>query len=334
MQPRYALSATLRARAIAASTVIAVALTGTTAAALAQETAYPVKTVRIVVPFPAGGGADYITRISAQKLSEAMGQQFLVENRPGAAGNIGTESVARAAPNGYTLLSSSSSMITSSIAANTAFDVVRDFSHISTLAVSCLLVATHPSLPVATMKELIAIARKNPGEITYASSGSGTSAHMLGELLRQSAGADMLHVPYKGSAPIMTALLSGEVSVAMPNLAAAAPLAKAGKLRILAITCPRRAPALPQVPTMLEAGYPDAEYVTWWGLSAPASTPANIISRLNQELSRIIRSPDIAQNFATQGADPREMTAQDLNNYVRSEAARWQKVIRSKAFRS
>ncbi len=300
--------------------------------AMAQNATYPAKSVRIIVPFPAGGGADSITRVTAQKLSDAMGQQFIVESRAGASGNIGSEFVARSSPDGYTLLSSSSTMITAAALAKVPFDVVRDFVHISTIATSCLLIAAHPSVPATTMKELVNIARRKPGEISYASSGSGTSAHMLGELLRQTADVNMLHVPYKGSAPIMTALLSGEVAIAMPNLAAAAPFAKSGRLKILAITCSRRDSSIPNTPTIAEAGYPEVEYLTWWGLSAPTGTPSNIVARLNQEITKIVQLPEVVKNLANQGAEARGTPVDEFNNYVRSESLRWQKVVKLGSF--
>lgn len=301
---------------------------GTGSAAWAQGPAYPAKSVRTIVPFPAGGGADFIARITAQKLSEATGQQFIVENRAGASGNIATEFVARAAPDGYTLLSSSSTTITAAAMSKTSFDVARDFIHISTTASSCLLIAIHPSVPAKTVKDLVSLAKSRPGHISYASSGAGTSPHLLGELLRQAANVNLLHVPYKGSAPTMTALLSGEIAIAMPNLAAAAPLAKAGRIRVLATTCPRRTKLMPDVPTISEAGYPTVEFVTWWGLSAPSGTPRGIVDRLNQEVTRIIQSPEVEQSFASQGVDPQSMPVDEFNNFVRSESSRWQKVIK------
>lgn len=296
--------------------------------------AYPAKSVRTIVPFPAGGGADFIARVTAQKLSEALGQPFIVENRAGASGNIATELVARATPDGYTLLSSSSTTVTAAAMAKPSFDVVRDFTHISTTALSCLMIAVHPSVPAKSVKDLVSLAKSRPGHISYASSGAGTSPHLLGELLRQAAGVNFLHVPYKGSAPIMTALLSGEIAFAMPNLAAAAPLAKARRIRVLATTCPNRTKLMPDVPTITEAGYPTVEFVTWWGLSAPAGTPRGIVDRLNQEVARIIKNPEVEQNFASQGVDPQSMPVDEFNTFIRSEYARWQKVLKGSADKS
>ena len=296
--------------------------------------AYPAKSVRTIVPFPAGGGADFIARITAQKLSEALGQQFIVENRAGASGNIATELVARATPDGYTLLSSSSTTVTAAAMAKPSFDVVRDFTHISTTASSCLMIAIHPSVPAKSVKELVSLAKIRPEHISYASSGAGTSPHLLGELLSQAAGVHFLHVPYKGSAPIMTALLSGEIAFAMPNLAAGAPLAKTGRIRVLATTCPRRTKLMPDVPTVTEAGYPSVEFVTWWGLSAPAGTPRGIVDRLNQEVTRIIKIPEVEQNLASQGVDPQSMPVDEFNAFIRSEYGRWQKVLKGSANKS
>ncbi|MGE0559518.1 MAG: tripartite tricarboxylate transporter substrate binding protein [Burkholderiales bacterium] len=301
-------------------------VTGTTAWAQGQP--YPVKSVRTIVPFPAGGGADFIARITVQKLSEAMGQPFIVENRAGASGNIASELVARATPDGYTLLSSSSTTVTAAVWTKTSFDVVRDFTHISTTATSCLLIAIHPSVPAKTVKDLVILAKSKPGQISYASSGAGTSPHLVGELLRQAAGVNFLHVPYKGAAPTMTALLSGEIALALPNVAAGAPLVKAGRIRVLATTCPRRTKLMPDVPTIAEAGYPNVEFVTWWGLSAPAGTPRGIVDRLNQEITRIVQSSEIERIFAKQGVDPKSMPVDELNSFVRSESSRWQKVIK------
>jgi len=304
----------------------------TASAAWAQ--AYPAKSVRTIVPFPAGGGADFIARITAQKLAEAMGQPFIVENRAGASGNIATELVARAAPDGYTLLSSSSTTVTAAAGAKVSFDVVRDFTHISTTATSCLLIATHPSVPAKTVKDLVTLAKSRPGQISYASSGAGTSPHLVGELLRQAAGVNFLHVPYKGAAPTMTALLSGEIAFALPNVAAGAPLVKAGRIRVLATTCPRRNRLMPDVPTIAEAGFPTVEFVTWWGLSAPAGTPRGIVDRLNQEVTRINKTPEVEQNFASQGVDPQSMPVDEFNAFIRSEYARWQKVLKGSAEKS
>ena len=288
---------------------------------------YPVKSVRVIVPFPAGGGADFIARVTAQKLSEVLGQQFVIDNRAGASGNIATELVVRAAPDGYTLLASSSTTVTAAAMAKTSFDVVRDLFHISMTANACLLIATHPSLPAKSVKDLVDLAKKRPGHISYASSGPGTTPHLLGELLQQTSGIDLLHVPYKGSAPIMTALISGEVAIAMPNLAAAAPLAKANRIRVLATTCPKRTKLMPDVPTIAESGFPAVEFVTWWGMSAPANIPRPIADRLNTALVRILQSSEIESSFSSQGVDPLGMGVDEFNAFVRSEAVRWQKVL-------
>jgi len=314
-------------RSVLLSAGAASAMAWTISGAVAQPSGYPAKPVRIVVPFPAGGGADFITRTVAQRLGAAFAQPFVVENRAGASGNIGTEFVARSAPDGHTLLSSSSSTITAAAVAKVPFDVVADFSHISTLATSCLLLAVHPSLPVKTVAQLVAFAKARPGEVNYASSGSGTSAHLVGEVLQQSAGIRLLHVPYKGNPAAIAGVLGGEVALAMPNLAAVTMLVKAGRLRALAVTCDKRTDLLPELPTTAEAGYPAVSLTSWWGLSAPAGTPRDIVSRLGAEVARVVALTDVQQAFASQGADPRSMAPAEFDKYVQAEAAKWKAVV-------
>jgi tripartite-type tricarboxylate transporter receptor subunit TctC len=323
-----------RAHARLAAGAAMMVMAGAAAIAFAQPFTFPVKPVRIIVPFPPGGGADYITRTAAQKLSAALGQPFVIENRTGASGNIGTELVARSAPDGYTLLSSSSSTITAAAVSKVSFDVVNDFSHVSMLGSSCLLVSVHPSLPVKTLSQLVAFARARPGAVNYASSGAGTSAHLVGEVLQQSAGLRLTHVPYKGNPAAIAGVLGGEVAIAMPNLAAVTTLVKAGRLRALAVTCDRRTDMLPDVPTVAEAGYPAVALTSWWGLSAPAGTPREIVSRLGTEVARLVSLPDVQQAFASQGAEPRAMAPGDFDKYVRAEATRWKAVVEAARIRN
>lgn len=263
---------------------------------LAQS--YPAKPVRIVVPLSAGGGVDTLTRAFAQKFTEAWKQPVIVENRPGAGNIIGADYVAKSAPDGYTLLSSSSSLATNAVLfRKLPFDPLKDFAPVSQIIATQLLLAMNPSVPAANVKELIAYVASQPGKLNYGSTGIGSGAHLITEMLKLDTGIDVVHVPYKGDAPLMPALLGGQIQFAFLTMSAVLPHAKANRLRALASTGRSRAPATPELPTMAEAGVPNFEFESWIGLFAPAGTPREVLSAISAETARIVRMPDIAERM-------------------------------------
>ncbi|MBI2318924.1 MAG: tripartite tricarboxylate transporter substrate binding protein, partial [Betaproteobacteria bacterium] len=296
---------------------------------LAQR--YPSKPIRLIVPFPPGGGNDILARIIAPKLTESLGQQIVIDNRPGATGTIGSELAARSAPDGYTLL-----MVTSStIAVNPSlsklpYDPLNDFAPVTQLAGYQLILVVNPSVPAKSVKELIALAKSKPGQLNYASPGSGTSMHLAGELFNAMAGVDMVHIPYKGSVPGMTDMLGGRVQIGFNTMLSTMPYVKAGKLRALALTSAERSPALPDLPTVAEAGVPGYEATSWYGIVAPARTPKEIITELNTELVKILKMPDIREKLSSQGVEPVTNTPEQFAAYIKAEIAKWAKVIKDR----
>jgi tripartite-type tricarboxylate transporter receptor subunit TctC len=301
-----------------------------TQGASAQAPAYPTKPVRIVVPFAAGGTTDILARALAQKLTEAMGQTFIVDNRPGAGGNIGAELVAKSAPDGYTLLMGTvgTHAINASLYKNMSYDHVKDFSPVVLVAGVPNVMEVNPSVPVQTVAEFIAYAKANPGKVNMASSGNGTSIHLSGELFKTLTGISMQHVPYKGSALALQDLVGGQVQVMFDNLPSSLAFIKAGKLRALAVTSATRAPALPDVPTVAEAGVPGFEATSWFGLLAPAGTPPAIIARLNAEANRWLASPDAKDKLLAQGANAAGGSPDDFARFIASETTKWAKVVK------
>jgi tripartite-type tricarboxylate transporter receptor subunit TctC len=294
---------------------------------LAQS--YPAKTLRIIVPYTAGGGTDLLGRTLARRLSEAWGQQVLVENRPGGGGNIGTDAMAKAAPDGYTLgVVASSHAIAPSLYRQLPFDIVKDFSFVSLVATGPNIVVCHPSVPVASVQSLIALAKRRPGELTFASAGVGSTTHLAGEYFKSVAGIDTLHVPYKGSSQAQIDLVGGQVSYMVDSLLSALPKVQAGRIRALATTGGKRFPALPQVPTVLEAGLP-YESISWWGVVGPAGVPAAVVERLHAEIVRIMALPEVRQVVASQGAETTTSTPQQFAEHVRKEAALYAKIVRA-----
>jgi tripartite-type tricarboxylate transporter receptor subunit TctC len=307
---------------------VAVAL-GICPAAVAQP-AYPAKPVRIVVPFPAGGTTDILARAAAQKLSETWGQQAIVDNRPGAGGNIGAELVAKSAPDGYTLLMGTvgTHAINASLYPKMAYDHVKDFVPVILVAGVPNVLVVHPSLPVNSVQELIAYAKANPGKLNFASSGSGTSIHLSGELFKVMTGVQMTHVPYKGSAPALTDLMGGQVQLMFDNLPSSLAFIKAGKLRALAVTSAQRSPALPDVPTVAESGVPGFEASSWFGLLAPAGTPRNVVMKINADTAKWLSSPDAKEKLAAQGAAAAGGTPEDFAKHIQAETAKWARVVK------
>lgn len=310
--------------------VWAVAATLCSACILAHAADYPVRSIRYIVPQGAGGSSDTLARLVTQKLSESLGQQVVVDNRLGATGTIGTEIAARAAPDGYTLLQVATSLATNpALAVKMPFDPVRDFAPISLLSQSPNLWIVHPSLPVKTMRELIALAKTRPGEINYSSSGTGSSQHLAGELLKALAHVDIVHIPYKGSPPALIDLLGGRVVLMCSTIAPAMPLVKSGKLRALAVTSLKRSAAAPEIPAVAESGLPGYEATAWQGVLAPAGTPREIIIKLNSEFVRIINQPELRKQLAEQGYEPAGNSPEQFAEYVQTEIAKWTRVIRA-----
>lgn len=294
----------------------------------AQE--YPARTVRLIVGFPAGGGSDIIARLVAQKLTGALGQPVVVENRPGASANIAAEIVAKSAPDGYTLLFGNSSLsISPAVFKKLNYDPVKELMPISMASSYPFALATHPSLPVKSVKELVALAKANPDALAYASAGAGTMSHMAMELLRlRTGGLQLQHLPYKGAAPASVSLLSGETQLAFLVMPVAATQVKAGKLRGLGVAAPERSAALPEMPTMREAGIAGHEAVQWNGFFAPARTPQSVIERLHREVAKTVHLPDVRQRFEAEGATPSGNSPSEFAAFYRTEAAKWADVAR------
>ncbi len=293
------------------------------------QASYPQRPVRIVVPSSPGGGTDILARVLAEHFSKTMGVQFFIENRPGAGQSIGIEAVARAAPDGYTLLMAASTLALNPIMfKNIRYDPQRDFDPISQVASLPNVLLVHPSLPVATLKDLIALAKQKPGELTYASAGLGTSPHMGVELLKHMAGIDLVHVPFRGTGPAVTEVLSGRIPIVLSNTLTAKPLIEAGKLRALAVTGAKRAEGMPNIPTIAEAGVPNYEALQWYGLLVPAGTPPDIVARLHAETVQALKLPDVKERLASDGAEPVGSTPRDFARFIQEELEKWTKIAR------
>ncbi len=296
---------------------------------------YPLKPVRMIVPFPAGGATDIVARLLAQKLTEAWSQQVLVDNRGGAGGTIGSDAAAKSLPDGYTILvgTSSTHAIAQSLYAKLPYDSVRDFAPVTLLASATIMLATHPSLPAKNVKELIALAKARPDQLSFASSGNGGVSHLVGELFKSQAGVQMLHVPYKGDAPALIDLVAGQVSLEFGTAVSFLPYVKSGKLKALAVTNPKRSPVLPEVPTVAESGLPGFEALQWFGVFAPAGTPREIIARLNAEMVKIMRQPEMRERLNALGAEVVANSAEEFAAFQKAEIAKWAKVVKSSGAR-
>ena len=291
---------------------------------------YPAKSVRIIVPFAPGGGTDLSARIIAQKLTEALGANFVVDNRPGAAGIVGSDLVAKSKPDGYSLLVvSSSHAINPAMYPKLPYDTARDFAPISLLLSGPSLVVAHPSLPAKNARELIALAKAKPGTLTFASAGHGTPPHMAGELFRALAGIELVHIPYKGNGPAYTDLMSGQVSLMFPNIATSLPYVRTGRMRALGVGSKQRSAIAPEIPTIHESGLPGYEMSSWFGLLAPAGSPAAIVTRLQQEIARIFKQPEVREKLYAQGVEPVGGTPQEFTAFLNAETAQWAKVIKA-----
>lgn len=313
--------------------LVALGMLGTMTGAYAQSTAatYPDRPIRLVVTFPPGGPTDIVARAVGQKLSETLTQPVVVDNRPGAGGNIGTDVVAKSPADGYTLmLGSFGPMIISPfVYSKLPYDPVKDFAPITLAATSWFFLVVHPSVPVRSVKELIAYAQAKPGALTFSSSGNATPSHLAGELFNALAGVKIRHVPYKGGAPAVAAVIGGEVQMAIESPPPIVPQVKAGKLRALGAARPNRSPLLPDVPTVAEAGLPGFQAGSWYGFLAPAGTPQPIIAKLNAGMLKAIRSQELRQRFAAVGAEPVGNSPEEFGSFIRAELKKWEKVVRA-----
>jgi tripartite-type tricarboxylate transporter receptor subunit TctC len=313
---------------IATLAVALCALAPAAPAALAQ--AYPSRPVRLIVPFPPGGVTDIVGRILAQRLGESLGQQVLVDNRGGAAGAIGAQAAAKSAPDGYTLLMATAThAINATLIPNPNFDLVKDLAPVSLAASVPLLLAVNPSFPARDVKELVAAAAARPGQINFASGSTGSASHLAGEMLKTMARVDMVHIPYKGGSLGIQDLVAGQVQLMFENMPSILPFVQSGRLRGLAVTSAKRSPAAPDLPTMIESGYPGFEAGSWYGLFAPAGTPAEILARLNADMAKSLRSPETRKLLSQQGAEPVGNSEAEFAAFIRAEIAKWGRVIKA-----
>ena len=297
---------------------------------------YPQKSIRLLVGFPPGGGNDALMRVIAPRLSEALGQQLVIDNRAGAGGNIAAEVTAKSVPDGYTLMMGFSTILTTnpSLYRNVGFDSMRDFAPITQLATAQYVLVFHPSVAAKSVSELVALAKSRPGSLNYASSGIGAPPHLAGELFKRQAGVDMVHIAYKGGGPASTALLAGEAQLMFGSVPASIPHVKTGRLRGVAVTGLTRSMLVPELPTIAESGYPGFNVTAWGSLMAPAGTPRNIIRRLNEEAVRVVRLPEMRQPINNTGYEPTGTTPEQLAGFIRTESAVWAKVIRDANIRA
>jgi len=305
------------------------ALAGAAAGAAFAQTGYPSKPVRMVVPSSAGGGTDIVARIIAPELSKRLGQQVVIDNRPGAGTMIGIEVAAKSPPDGYTLLMGLSTLaINSALYKKVPYDPQRDFAPITQAVSSASIIVVHPSVPVKTVKELIAFARARQGQLNYASAGTGTYPHMTMELFLSMAKLKMVHIPYKGTGPAMIDMVAGQVATMAATILTGMPQIRAGRLRPLGITSAARSPIVPDIPTVAEAGLPGFESVQWYGMLAPATTPRDIVTRLHAEATAVLKQPEIRERLAGDGADLVGSTPEEFTRYIQSELVKWAKVAR------
>jgi len=300
-------------------------------AAPACAQTFPTKPVRMIIHFPPGGPTDFVGRALAQRLSEAWKQQIVVENRPGANGIIGVETVLRSQPDGHTLLFGTSGSLALAPATNKKlpYDVFRDLAPITLTVINPQMLAVHPSLPVRNVNELVRLAKAKPGEINYGSVGPGSPQHLGMELLKTMAGVNLTHIPYKGTAPALTDLISGQISAMFNSMPTVLPHMKNGRLRGIAVGSAKRSPAAPDIPTVEESGFKGFQYVTWYALLAPAATPKNVIAKINADAVMALSQPDLAKRLASQGAEPAPGTPEALAKFWRSEYEGWLRVIKS-----
>jgi tripartite-type tricarboxylate transporter receptor subunit TctC len=290
---------------------------------------YPTRPIRLVVPVPPGGSNDVLSRITAQAMSPGLGQTMVIDNRPGAAGMIGAENVAKSAPDGYSILNIQASFVANAaMRTRMPYDTLNDFAFVGMMARAPLLAAVHPSLPAKNIKELVALAKAHPGQINYGTPGVGSHTHLSTQLFRRMAGIDIVHVPYKGIAPALTDLMGGQLQLAMTSPPSVMAQVQSGRLRALAVGSEKRSVFLPAIPTIAESGYPDYRADYWWGIAAPAKTPIEIVNRLVAELNKALQSAELKQRFAVEGAEPTVMTREQLTQFITTDIARWRQVAR------
>ena len=301
------------------------------APAVTGAQSYPAKPIRIVVPFPAGGPLDVTARAIGQKLSEAWGQPVVIDNRPGAGGNIGADLVAKSAPDGYTILEGalSTHAVNVSLYGKMPYDPLKDFAPITLVATTPNVLVVNPGLPVHSVPELVAYAKAHPGALSFGSGSNGSAGHLAGELFKMEAGVDMVHVPYKGAAPALQGLLAGDTQLMFDNLASSTPQLKAGRLTALAVTTARRTALMPELPTLAESGLPGFDIYTWWGFLAPAGTPKEIVAKWNTEVVRILSTAEMKAFFAQQGAEPAPTTPDQFAELIRSEIPKYAKIVKA-----
>jgi len=295
------------------------------------QPAYPVKPIRLVVPFAPGGSTDTIARLIGQKLDEGLGQQVIIDNRPGAGGNLGVDYVAKSAPDGYTLIFGHVGTFGfgPSLYAKLPYDPIRDFAPVALFAMVPNMLVVHPSLPANSVKELVALARARPGQLNYGSSGNGSASHLATEYFKLLSKTDITAIPYKGTGPLVTDLIAGQTSLTITGVPPLYPHVQSGRLRALAVGSVKRLPLLPSLPTIAEAGVPGYESSTWFGPLAPAKTPREIIVRLNVELMKMLQRPDVRARFAAEGIEALGSTPEEFGTYIKSEIERWSRVIKA-----
>jgi tripartite-type tricarboxylate transporter receptor subunit TctC len=312
-----------------------IAATLACAATTSSAQGFPEKPVRFVVGFTPGGPSDILARALGQKLAERWNQQVVIENRPGAGGNVAAEVVARSAADGYTWLLGNNSILATNqtLYRSLPYDPVKDFAPVSLVAVQPNILVVNPQVPANSVAELIALAKKNPGKLNYASSGAGAAAHLAGELFKTMAGVDLVHVPYKGAQPALTDVIAGQVQVMFATSASVIPFIKAGKLRGLAVTTARRSPSVPDLPTVSEAGVAGFEAITWHGVVVPAATPTPLVERLNRDIVSVLSLPDLRERLAALGAEVLAGTPREFADYIAAEIPKWSKVVRDSGAR-
>jgi tripartite-type tricarboxylate transporter receptor subunit TctC len=302
----------------------------------ARAEGFPEKPLRFIVGFTPGGPSDILARALGQKLSDSWAQQVVIENRPGAGGNIAAEIAAKSAPDGYTWLLGNNSILATnqSLYSKLAFDPVKDFAPVALVAIQPNILVVNPAVPAASVKELIALAKSKPGQLNYASSGSGAAAHLAAELFKTMAGVEMVHVPYKGAQPALTDVIAGRAQLMFATSASVIPYIKAGRLRALAVTTAQRSPTVPELPTVSEAGVPGFEAITWHGVVVPRATPALLVARLNSDIGKALAAPDLRERLESLGAELAAGTPQDFADYIAREIPKWAKVVKDSGARA
>ena len=317
----------------AALAIVALAALAASGGAFAQAASYPARPIRLVVGFAPGGGSDFIARLVAQKLHDKLGQPVIVDNKPGAGGNVGAELALKSPPDGYTLYLAAASYTVNPAVYKLNFDPVRDMTPIAQLARGPFIIAVNPKLKVETLKELVDEAKKNPGKLSYASSGSGSITHLVEEYFMDTAGVDILHIPYKGTSPALTDTISGQTQVVFSTPASIIPFVKSGQLRALAVTAPTRLGALPNVPTVMESGYPGFAVINWHGIIGPKGMPADIVAKLNRAIEESLHAPGMDTHMAADGLIAASGSAEDFGALIKSEVERWAKLAKSKGIK-